>query len=444
MLRLTDWQAIKVLWLIVAATLPFFAIGEVRFNIPAAKMHIAIPAFGMGLVALVGTIVFLARRGAIQRPIFAGRHSYVLLALCFTFLSYHLFRLLPADDFTFAAREVTKLGLGTMCMLAVLVFFPRDRDFLELFWWVAIGSSAIFMAYLIFVSFVKYKSPYLTTSLFEDTKEGRDAFGQYITYVGPYVFTCVLTTRRWQKILGIVFAVIMIAGCLYLGTRSAWVSIMVGLIYLIPVLWKAPRFRDLIVFMLITSVLLIVGTWALDNFVRGGELEYKRRLQYLYAPEDIPELRTYDQRLHQLKLGWDLFVTSPFIGVGVNNTGSRAGDPHNNYMLILSDLGVIGELLFLGILVIVVMNIVKRPPVYFTGEIPWVSLGTRAAIIAILVSMWAVDYVYNTPFFWTLLGLALVMNEVERRIEYAMLEEVETSWEVEMRPESPFVRRYFT
>ena len=444
MLRLTDWQAIKVLWLIVAATLPLFAIGELRLNIQALLMHIAIPAFGMGLVSLVGTIIFLARRGAIQRPLLAGRHSYVLLTLCFAFLSYHIFRMLPADDPGLAVREVTKLGLGFMCMLAVLVFFPRDRGFLELFWWVVIGSSAIFMAYLSFVSFVVYKSPYLTTSVFEDTSEGRDAFGQYVTCVGPYVFTCVLTTRRWQKILGIIFAVIMIAGCLYLGTRSAWVSIMAGLIYLIPVLWKAPRFRDLIVFLLITSVLLIVGKWALDNFVRGGELDYKRRLQYLYAPEEVSELNTYSQRMFQLKIGWNLFVASPFIGVGLTNTLSRGGDPHNSYMTILSDLGVIGELLFLGILVIVVMNIVKRPPVYFTGEIPWVSLGTRAAIIALLVSMLAVNLVHTTTIFWTLLGLALVMNEVERRIEYAMLEEMETSWEVEMRPESPFVRRYFT
>ena len=108
MLRLTDWQAIKVLWLIVAATMPLFAIGELRLNIQALLMHIAIPAFGMGLVSLVGTIIFLARRGAIQRPLLAGRHSYVLVTLCFAFLNYHLFRMLPADTFPFSVPQVTQ------------------------------------------------------------------------------------------------------------------------------------------------------------------------------------------------------------------------------------------------------------------------------------------------------------------------------------------------
>ena len=140
------------------------------------------------------------------------------------------------------------------------------------------------------------------------------------------------------------------------------------------------------------------------------------RLFSLYKPSAILEQdaalgkRSYELRkkaIVQAVQGW---LISPIIGVGVGNTGLYVERlTHNDYATILLELGLLGELLFLGILITVWRRTNSRNDGSRT-EIHWLSLAARAGFITLVVCLNFYN-LYRSPYFWFYLALFIVTLE---------------------------------
>ena len=89
----------------------------------------------VGLIGFGALLVFLTQRVRKQRAITRTAGS-ALIVLCYSFVTWHVVGTFHSDHVALAARDTVKLGIGVLCMSAVIGFFPRDRVFLERF-----GSS---------------------------------------------------------------------------------------------------------------------------------------------------------------------------------------------------------------------------------------------------------------------------------------------------------------
>jgi O-antigen ligase len=102
------------------------------------------------------------------------------------------------------------------------------------------------------------------------------------------------------------------------------------------------------------------------------------------------------------------FMELPLVGIGLMNfavTSERVS--HNDYLAILADMGIIGFLLFAGLLALVVLLSFRS-----LQTRDWLSLGTRASLIAVIISFFFIN-AYTNSIFWIFLAMVIVWMQVE-------------------------------
>ena len=204
------------------------------------------------------------------------------------------------------------------------------------------------------------------------------------------------------------------AAWIYVGSRAAWISVICGSIVMI---YSTRRFRKtsyLIRKFIFFLFMGLVGYWILVLFV--GELESYRRFIFLFDPQSIPELNSYEVRGSLILEGLKLALEMPIFGVGLTNVKMKLGLwPHNDYVAILGDMGIVGLGLFLsllGMLLARVWSIDSRG----NRGIPYTSLGKQGALVSTLVFLFFSDTYTIVPF-WILLGFCWSTNVVKNRQE---------------------------
>jgi O-antigen ligase len=369
--------------------------------------------FVMGAIMLAGFLASLAKRRTIQRPALRSEVGSTLVVLALLLLIWHVFSAMRSDDQVLATREVVKLGLGLLSLWTALAFFPPEQQFLERFWRLVIWASAALMALLIYKSAFVFASPYLISEISVQTRVGKNQVGQYLAYILPFAIAYLWGTK--QKVIALLPVLTLIIAWIYLGSRGAWIAVLVGLIFGLPKVSKARGFRVVTIYVALIIVVGLASWWILESYVPAENLEYSRRIEYFYNPAGVPEYNTYAVRWHRLTIFGDLFLTSPLIGVGLTNSGFRLGTlPHNDYLGILADLGIVGLGVFLLILGIIWANIWPTGSRYQVEGMSWVFLGNRGALVSVLTFMLTMDKIYTTTLFWVFLGVALVTSQAER------------------------------
>ena len=97
----------------------------------------------------------------------------------------------------------------------------------------------------------------------------------------------------------------------------------------------------------------------------------------------------------------------------MNHSYAVRGLTHNDYAAILAELGLIGEVLFLGILFNIGKLCLRRPKLAGRRSLPsWPSLASRGAFWGLLIGSAFMD-MYTMPHYWTFAGLFVVGREIE-------------------------------
>ncbi len=403
--RLLEW-----LWLLLAASFPLFAVEFFRFyDEQALRLSIAPPMLILLLIFFAGALFILAG-GQVSRGLPLLRANLPgLICLMVLFVVWHLVSLMRSRDFWWGLREVAKLAMGMGSFWIVFAFFPRDRPFLDRFWRIALWSSAVLIGYLIYHYAFVFKCPYLGRHLDAPTRTGRNMLTWYLVFIIPFSVTLVIDSRH--KLIDLVPAVVLTTAWIYAGSRGAWVSVSGGIITLLVYLVRAdPRKGLWISVALCSAIALSLGSawFVLNNYFDLEELEYSKRLIGLFDPEAAPELQSTSVRIALMGQALDDFKELPLIGIGLMNfatTSERVS--HNDYLAILADMGLIGFVLFAGLLALVFLfafrSLEKRD---------WLSLGTRASLIAVIISFFFIN-AYTNSIFWIFLAMVIVWMEAE-------------------------------
>jgi O-antigen ligase len=229
----------------------------------------------------------------------------------------------------------------------------------------------------------------------------------------PYAFAfLMLGKKKWMMAAAML---IFVVGWIYAGSRSTWIAVLAGMITIIFLARNLGRLGNLRLRALFIPVLVLAVAgglwWSLSSGLSNVEAVY--RLQYLLDPASVPQLNTYGARIDLISQALQYWLQSPVIGIGLTNIITLVEFAHNDFVGIMTELGVVGLGLFGGLLILTVRAIhpgkLKRLP-----QLSWVSLGTRGALVAVVVSMLFTD-TYLTLSLWIFWGLCFVLGEVERQ-----------------------------
>lgn len=397
-------DVIRWLWLLFALTLPFFAGKWLRIELIG---KIAIPAVLL-VVIMYGGIIRAFVASPLRKEIRGGS---LVLVLSLTFLTWHLVGALRAEEIGPAVKEIIKLTSCVSVMWVIALSFPSDRAFERRFWLVVFAGSSAVMLYLMYFYAVVWEYGALGNDLThgKPVKFGRNLMGYYLAIVLPFCLSfCFLDggKTRGQRLLGRLCLLVLLTAWLYVSSRATWVS---GILATIAIVWATRRWGHLLLFVGLSTLayFAIVG--------KVGELELVTKVVYLFDPSSAPHLNTYENRLNLLEQAFSLWRDAPILGIGLTDIKTSGGLwPHNDYLAILTDLGVIGLGLFVSIL-LVAFVIVVRPVANSTTALPWASVGARGALVAASCFMMFTD-AYTFLLLWIVLGFCLASARREVQV----------------------------
>lgn len=181
---------------------------------------------------------------------------------------------------------------------------------------------------------------------------------------------------RWGLLAGLAF---MLMGVMYGYSRTAYVTLILGVLT-VALVWRQ-RMR-LILPLLLSAAFLpaVIPSSVMERFDQTNVEEGQRD-------------ESTEMRFEFWAIAWDTFTRYPIVGTGYHTFHHREINPwgkdtHNLYMRTLSEGGVIGAFILLGVLFSVLLTALRHLKISATGTMPY-ALGVG------LVGVWSAWIVGN-------------------------------------------------
>lgn len=318
--------------------------------------------------------------------------GYSLLALVSVFYVY---------DYELFVAGMKVLVVSIVSYLSVVNLLDNQHKIKAL-----ITSLTIFAGVLALqVLFLLFQSGF-SPAIFFDRSSITFPFGALalvvaiIAFLLPLIFSQVIESTKGSKLFGlslIVFGLGSIAVFVSLG-KAAILSLMIGLIILF---WRFRRQR--IIMSLLVSFFILISLVFFSSYV---ESFWQR-----FAGLSLDNTTSF--RLEEYKAARYIITNHPWLGLGIGeqlNEYRRLlhpdyGELANNYILQATmDLGIIGVLLYLGVLFSIVASVFKLNKKVVTPLVFGLTAGIVVALINGLfeVTMFAFQYAI---IFWLIVGL---------------------------------------
>jgi O-antigen ligase len=170
------------------------------------------------------------------------------------------------------------------------------------------------------------------------------AVGLVIAVIG--LSSDLLSKSRQSKAICIAFIPLCLFGIFLSGVRGPFVSAIVGLAFYLLILYKQ---RPMVLISMAGIVLFLLVTFNILYPVIASKVPNIRA----YSPEVLIQGNSVKERLERYQGAIKLFAQRPWLGGGTNSYSQRTKldeYPHNIFLEIISENGLIGLLVFLGFL----------------------------------------------------------------------------------------------
>lgn len=396
----------RALWIMLAVTFPFFGTSLLRYHIPFLRIELAIPMVILAVILAVALVSQIKTFTLVP----SSRLGKAFAIFYILFIAWHVVGLARSEHIDWAEKLIIKLTFGALIFWLINDYFPRDAKFLKLFWKIVFVSSFLLVASFTYKYIFVFQGDFLGSDWFQATPSDKGHLAWYLMPIVLYSIFYFLEDSNKALFYPLVF--IFITGWLYICSRGAWVSVLLGLISIMPIAGYK-RFGKYLITILITLAL----SWVfLEFFVTENVLQFPRRLLWFVSPSSTPEFVTYEVRFSFLKRGIDGFLASPIFGLGIGDIdclGHTEHIPlHNDFITILADQGIVGLVIFLAVFIVIGYKVLWKN--YCMKPFSWLSLGGHATFISIISSFLYIN-VYSSPFLWLLLGL--IWHETNIRSE---------------------------
>lgn len=395
----------KKAWTALAISLPLFGLAEYRIALPLG-LDVPIPVVIIGFIAVASTIKMIGRTEARPRAVPVRHMDRKMVLFCYLFFLLQFSAIFRAESFAIGLGEAAKLAIAILAFSTLSAFLPRDRAFMVRFWRIVVVSSTVLFALMVYRHVYVFQAPYLGGSVVAATRAGRNLVTFYLGLIVP-----IATASAWHarnRLLWVVPLLILLLAWIYSGSRGAWISAVFGLLFAVRGEGRGLGVaRVALAIVLGVASIAILWSLVLRNVPTA---EAGRRLTYLYSPQAVPELRSYEDRRNRVRETFDLFLDSPIWGAGIRGQlpeETLSSTTHNDYVSILGQFGIIGLVLFGGILVRFTQLSWPRERRAGDGTL---RFAVRGATVGLLVALLGIS-VYTSTLFWVYMALLIVTRQ---------------------------------
>ncbi|MFT3790723.1 MAG: O-antigen ligase family protein [Rudaea sp.] len=238
---------------------------------------------------------------------------------------------------------------------------------------------------------------------------GANEFSAFCVTMAVLLLALLLATRwtwRWRVLL-IVGIVSMMLSVLWTYSRTAYVTIMLGSFAVI-LLWRG-RWKMIVPLVLVALILPAVLPESVTERFQSTTIEEGKR-------DDSTE-----GRFEFWQIAWDNFLRHPLTGSGYHTfhhpeINPRGMDTHNFFMRELTEKGIIGSFITLGMLLSILRSCWRVMSESPQDDLAYaLGLGMVAAWLALIVgNCWGDRFTYYPVigYFWIYLGITLKLFQL--------------------------------
>jgi O-antigen ligase len=394
-------------WLLFAALLPFWTLGEEGFRINIGRVYHL--DFSMIVLFLLGITIFLL--------FFMGRfknNNIPNLWLICVFFIYNVFSLLyglyfyeESDwglNWGIKLMATVSFGIYTYILIAITI---KDSQLLEKMFKFIFIFTSILLIFLFYWYFFIFHSPFLGTDIFRYTAKGKSQLALFLTLFTPVMLTYTIFHKNWISFLG---CLIFLFSLIYTVNRGVYLSIFVATVFLLIISKRKFYLKLLILAMVIIGIFLSIFVPQIISLIRERTVEEAK----LGGWEE-------KSRMVLISGGLKIFLAHPIFGIGLGNfTKLEFPIPpytdclsHNDYIQILVEQGLIGFLIYLFLLGSMLKGLIKiiRENI---DKIRWLQEGIAASLISMMVFSLTLN-IYNTLPVWYFFGCSAVISNLLKK-----------------------------
>ena len=394
----------KIIWLLAAL---FFA------TIYIANMN-AYGSYILLLITVVALVVSVIKNGWKLRISVAPYHGFVLM-----FAAYTLFSALWAKTPGEAATVATTMVEILIC-LSVFYWHYMQTDSTE-----ELLKAIMWGAYIVVLyTFAEYGLDGIMTAV-EDEERFAVEFANINSVAMAAAMAVVINVHFWRKKVqrfSILFALpaLLLVGAS--GTRKALVILLLGsvMVYVLGIRSRSGLMRILkLIGFALVAVVAIRLVLALPVFRVVADRMEGMINGFLGTGEAD---NSTEVRMKFTKIGWQVFLENPILGVGMSNThhylaqlAGRDTYTHNNFVEVLAGGGIIGFALYYVKYVYLFVNIMKAK----LSNHPHGVVVVTILLLLVVMDWGGVTYYSKHTYFYLMMFFLYVDNMKKRAISNA-------------------------
>jgi len=398
MMRLINLERNKIVNICDQAC--FFSLCVVAFFLPASKG--AIESFSIAAIVFYFVRKFISFESAPKTPMNLTLYIYLAICVISIFMSSNL----KISARTFFAKTLQDVAF----FFVVIETLNTKRRFKNILYILLLSSFVLgidgIYQYFTRVDFIRHRPRIFEERIYASFATP-NSFGCYLAMVLPFLLALGFFKFRLKAAKLIYFGLfVLLFICLLLTvSRGAWFAFIGSVLFLS--IW----IHGLGVFFLILGIVMVVIQPFCHPFIR-------ERLANFFIFSDTSSM----DRKFIWQAGWKMFVSSPWIGVGLGtfmfnfkefiaaDYKYTAAYAHNCYLQMASEIGVIGLLAFLSILAVFFYHGIKTLKSQERTFHWYILLASLAGILGYSVQMGVDTILYSLDLgmlFWLVLGMGV-------------------------------------
>lgn len=337
--------------------------------------------------------------------------TVIILLFAFMFLSLVWCKNLPTGCIVLAKKIVSV----TVLFLTVNLVTDRKRLDSTLKFWTIIGSVYAFyglweMTHKHFTDVNSRFDAIQTSIRTSATEAGPNEFGFYLNLCLMICIPQVIITKSLRYRIFLIFSItMMILALITTISRGSWIGFAAGTIILSAYSKKCRKILLIGIVVAVVFLVSICNTYFMDA-IYG-------RFTGLMNPSDT---RDFEGRSSVWAAGFRMFQGSPICGVGIGSFGILSHPlgtqililPHNLYVYILSEFGLIGISIFLSLVAVFIYNGIKTLKMQTGQDEKLILIGLFAGLFIYCLQGMTGSFYLEESEMWAFFGLAIAAINV--------------------------------
>lgn len=385
----------KVLLLATGITLPLLTL---RVELPVYTI-----TFYLFFISLLMMYFYIKRFSSERRPIVFYINSLdILISIFFLIITLSL---LYSVDQLYAIMRWSKLLISVIFYFLLKTVLVEKPLYFETISKYAVITLFFYLGILGYYYLVVFNADYIGMELQYETKAGRNslAFMVCILLAFSLCYTFENIKTKTSMIIRLLMFTLLIIGIFLIQSRGLFIIFCIYL--LLYFLLTKVNFKNLLKVLLILFLLYSLGNIFISADIKQSVQNRFYSLLVFVDNEYVTEYTgtSITVRSDLVERGIELFSESPILGVGLGSFMTHGSTQfpisHNDYILVLSEQGIIGLLtflLFLGSFIKLAYNNLKRQ------NTP-TNQGLFLSICGISVYLLFIN-AYDNLLFWTIIA----------------------------------------